>query len=162
MIDTTKEEKNLQEIIGDLTGKIRALGALRPGLLQHALKIFSIHSPLAREYFPLGSLEQRQPYLVLPSSVSIPAIARLTAEYYADQEAPPAGSSGDENKLDFWREDPLLNEHHEHWHLVYPDGDGNRSGELFAYMHQQMLARYDAERLAVKLARVLPFNQYKN
>ena len=130
--------------------------------------------------------------------------------------------------LDYWREDPLANEHHEHWHQVYPfsglpprswdewvagtdtadmvaileavapqedwadvvaqstpaqlgelfaggDAQGafgelprelyrklftlnDRQGELFFYMHVQMLARYDAELLSHDLARVEPFD----
>jgi hypothetical protein len=129
--------------------------------------------------------------------------------------------------LDYWREDVLANEHHEHWHQVYPytglpprswdewvagtdhsdkvailnavnpqrDWDAivsqasavqlarlfadgargrvfrdlprnlyrklftlnDRQGELFFYMHLQMLARYDAELLSHDLARVEPF-----
>ena len=33
----------------------------------------------------------------------------------------------------------------------------DRQGELFFYMHQQMLARYDAELLSHELPRVAPF-----
>lgn len=139
-----------------------------------------------------------------------------------------------EAALDYWREDALANEHHEHWHQVYPyaglfpadwtkwaastdHGDlaalfeqldpqpaqpwpaflrnstpaviaqrfltlaralpdfggfvaqlspsgyralfrlNDRQGELFIYMHRQMLARYDAERRAVGLAEVAAF-----
>jgi Hemocyanin, ig-like domain/Hemocyanin, copper containing domain len=131
--------------------------------------------------------------------------------------------------LDYWREDVLANEHHQHWHEVYPftglpprDFDewlrertpeelvsildaiqpdpgwaefveestpqrlaeifgqvvqldqvfglppelysllfrlNDRQGELFFYMHQQMLARYDAELLSNGLARVEPFGE---
>jgi Hemocyanin, ig-like domain/Hemocyanin, copper containing domain len=148
---------------------------------------------------------------------------------------PPTG--GDEKRrisigglspqLDYWREDVLANEHHQHWHEVYPftglpprdfrewlkerkaeelvailnalqpnpgwgqfvatqspeelarifaelAGDevifrlprdlyrlifrlNDRQGELFFYMHEQMLARYDAELLSVGLDRVEPF-----
>jgi tyrosinase len=101
-----------------------------------------------------------------------------------------------EERLSFWREDPQLAEHHEHWHLVYPYAGrpdpkalhpddienpertgppyfakpaklltfGDRRGELFAYMHQQMLARYDAERLSlfrVSHIRVKPLADYR-
>jgi hypothetical protein len=129
--------------------------------------------------------------------------------------------------LDYWREDVLANEHHQHWHEVYPytglpprrfdewvaeqttddmvaileaidptqpwrdivpgatlaqlaglfaqvdqqqlAGDlppelyrklyrlNDRQGELFFYMHQQMLARYDAELLSNGLARVAAY-----
>ena len=81
------------------------------------------------------------------------------------------GATPPEDRLDFWREDPLLNDHHHHWHLVYPAsgrpspsgtvGLGDRHGELFAYMHEQMIARYDAERLALGLSRVRPFDDYR-
>jgi Hemocyanin, ig-like domain/Hemocyanin, copper containing domain len=130
-------------------------------------------------------------------------------------------------QLDYWREDVLANEHHQHWHEVYPytglaprdfrkwvkerkveelaailnalqpnpgwkqfveaqppeelagifeelSGSeailglprnlyrlifrlNDRQGELFLYMHEQMLARYDAELLSVGLDRVEPF-----
>ncbi len=129
-------------------------------------------------------------------------------------------------QLDYWREDVLANEHHQHWHEVYPftglppsdfrqwlkdrspaelvailnaiqpnpDWDdavaqgtpaqlaelfasaaraetwrlprdlyrlmfrlNDRQGELFFYMHEQMLARYDAELLSAGLPRVEPF-----
>jgi tyrosinase len=93
-----------------------------------------------------------------------------------------------ESSLDYWREDPLLNEHHEHWHLVYPyggrpdksvhtkeeldliaSGDAkaryltwhNRHGELFAYMHSQFIARYAAERLSVGLPPLVPLDNYR-
>ncbi|HEX7277571.1 MAG TPA: hypothetical protein VF244_09385, partial [Acidimicrobiales bacterium] len=129
--------------------------------------------------------------------------------------------------LDYWREDALANEHHQHWHEVYPFSGlpprdfgewlattpradiaavleglapgGNwaarvqnasvqqlstffsqtatgeaiagleprlyrllfrlndRQGELFFYMHEQMLARYDAELISNGLSRVGPF-----
>jgi hypothetical protein len=129
--------------------------------------------------------------------------------------------------LDYWREDVLANEHHQHWHEVYPftglpprsfpewldehtTADlveilnalqpdpgwagfvasatpeqladlfaqvvqaqqvmdlppelytklfhlNDRQGELFFYMHEQMLARYDAELLSSDLARVEPY-----
>lgn len=98
-----------------------------------------------------------------------------------------------EHLLRYWREDILLNEHHEHWHLVYPyegrplpidslltedsiTNDLNfadeasrtlhlhwdkRHGELFAYMHAQMLARYSAERLSLGLPPVRPLENYR-
>jgi hypothetical protein len=148
---------------------------------------------------------------------------------------PPAGGGrarsvsigGRSPRLDYWREDPLANEHHQHWHEVYPYAGlpprrfedwlaersadelvaildaiqpdptwpqfvasatpaqlagifqqivdeqlagglppdlyrklfrlNDRQGELFFYMHQQMLARYDAELVSNGLSRVEPF-----
>lgn len=53
-----------------------------------------------------------------------------------------------EHRLAYFREDMGVNLHHWHWHLVYP-GNGapevvnkNRRGELFFYMHEQIIARY--------------------
>lgn len=52
-----------------------------------------------------------------------------------------------EHRLAYFREDMGINLHHWHWHLVYPfDGPDSvvrkdRRGELFFYMHQQLMAR---------------------
>ena len=57
-----------------------------------------------------------------------------------------------------------INSHHWHWHLVYPI-EGNtrrdRRGELFYYMHQQIIARYDIERMVNGLARVIPLHNWE-
>lgn len=46
----------------------RALAAEeRPGLVQHAVKLFITHHPEARERLRLGALEKRQPHLARPS-----------------------------------------------------------------------------------------------
>ena len=59
----------------------------------------------------------------------------------------------------YFREDIGVNLHHWHWHLVYP-GSGpieivnkDRRGELFYYMHSQLLARYNIERFTSGLPR---------
>ena len=62
------------------------------------------------------------------------------------------------NILSYFREDYDLNDHHWHWHIVYPytgfPENGklqrtiDRQGELFLYMHHQMIARYNAELLS--------------
>ena len=73
------------------------------------------------------------------------------------------GGLGEEAKLDYFREDPDFNSHHDQWHRVYPTDafpPKDRQGELFWYMHEQMLARYDTERLALKLPRVEALSDY--
>lgn len=135
------------------------------GLAQHALKLFVTHDPTARSRLRLHPLERRQPGLVRPSQAPAGGAPSAAAEAAGEPSATPP-----EDRVSFWREDPLVNEHHEHWHLVYPLGGrpsqggvmdlGDRHGELFAYMHEQMLARYDAERLAVHLQRVAAFADY--
>ncbi|XP_068228541.1 phenoloxidase 3-like [Palaemon carinicauda] len=69
-----------------------------------------------------------------------------------------------EHRVSYWREDYGINVHHWHWHLVFPielDVNRDRKGEIFFYMHQQMLARYDMERLSVGLNRVIPLNSLR-
>ncbi|KAJ8880364.1 hypothetical protein PR048_016833 [Dryococelus australis] len=52
-----------------------------------------------------------------------------------------------EHRIAYFREDPGLNLHHWHWHLVYPFSGPreivakDRRGELFFYHHQQIMAR---------------------
>nr|CBW54878.1 putative prophenoloxidase [Cancer pagurus] len=69
-----------------------------------------------------------------------------------------------EHRVAYWREDYGINAHHWHWHLVYPVDLGvmrDRKGELFYYMHQQMLARYDMDRLSVSLNRVQKLSNWR-
>ncbi|MGB7924805.1 MAG: tyrosinase family protein [Pyrinomonadaceae bacterium] len=143
------------------------------GLVQYAVKLFLTHHPEARSRIKLQPLEVRQPNLVAPSKpVTLEAPARGKAALSA-AEGEEGGATPPEDKLSFWREDPLINEHHEHWHLVYPTRPvpfpsgakppegyalGDRHGELFAYMHEQMIARYDTERISAGLERVEPFD----
>jgi len=63
---------------------------------------------------------------------------------------PTATDRDPEHKLAYFREDIGINLHHWHWHLVYPLStvhpnsgivNKDRRGELFYYMHHQILAR---------------------
>ena len=67
----------------------------------------------------------------------------------------------------YFREDIGVNMHHWHWHLVYP-GEGpdavvnkDRRGELFYYMHSQIIARYNVDRVGNKLARVVDLSNLR-
>ncbi|XP_065204199.1 phenoloxidase 1-like [Planococcus citri] len=72
-----------------------------------------------------------------------------------------------ENKVAYFREDIGLSLHHRHWHEVYPFEAGdfiakkNRRGELFYYMHQQAVARYNFDRFSNGLPRVEPFENFR-
>ncbi|CAL4058601.1 unnamed protein product, partial [Meganyctiphanes norvegica] len=69
-----------------------------------------------------------------------------------------------EHRVAYFREDYGLNAHHWHWHLVYPIGDEkprDRKGEIFFYMHNQMIARYDWERLSNWLNRVVKLSNWR-
>jgi tyrosinase len=117
-------------------------------LVRHAVELFIVHDPEA-------------------ARLAIPPIPPPDAKRAG---ARLAGAIGLESALDWFREDPLANDHHRHWHIVYPargrPGPGgvrlqDRQGELFFYMHQQMLARYDAERRALGFGPVVPFADYR-
>jgi len=125
-------------------------------LVRYALMLFITHHPEGRR-LPIPPIEQRSPQWVVPSkeSVRLRGVVAL-------------GALEAEAQLDYFREDTAINDHHSKWHVVYPwPGDPNtgktkdRQGELFWYMHQQMLARYDAERRAFGLARVVPLSDYR-
>ena len=106
-------------------------------LVKYALMVFITHYPGGMQ-LPIPSLEMREPEKATQS----PATLGQGATLFSDQAS--------EEDLNWFREDPLANEHHERWHVVYPargipgpKGPQNkkRQGELFLYMHQQMLAR---------------------
>nr|AAG00991.1 prophenoloxidase II [Armigeres subalbatus] len=78
-----------------------------------------------------------------------------------------ASDREEEQRMAFFREDIGVNSHHWHWHLVYP-GDGpdsvvrkDRRGELFYYMHQQLIARYNVDRFCARLSRVRNLSNYR-
>lgn len=138
----------------------------RSGVGKFGLQLFGTHSSIGRE------LRLDRPIEVDPAALI------------------GSTSSPSSDPVSYWREDPLANEHHLHWHIVYPSigiirDDApedllvilqnrsrrltddemrqvvryqDRHGEMFIYMHQQMLARYDAERLALELPPVEPLD----
>lgn len=72
-----------------------------------------------------------------------------------------------EHKLWYFREDVGANLHHWHWHLIYPFGDDlqlankDRRGEIFYYMHEQIMARYNSERLSNYMGEVERFSNFR-
>ncbi|GAB6030166.1 Polyphenol oxidase 1 [Chamberlinius hualienensis] len=107
----------------------------------------------------LPSVEEVLPYWYFPSPVIAEAARKVKAS-----EAP----LDPEHRLAYFREDIGVNSHHWHWHLIYPTtwepnpkrptDIRDRKGELFYYMHHQIIARYEAERLSNGLGRVRPFH----
>lgn len=182
----------------------------RPAEVQIALSLFVTHNRQGRQ------LTKPRTVAAAPELFSPPRVGDRRLAISVGGPSPG---------LDYWREDVLANEHHQHWHEVYPFtgiGPGtfaewaqshsthdlvailealdpsqpwrdivptqtreqlaeifaqvvgfaralphelftklfrlnDRQGELFFYMHEQMLARYDAELLSHGLARVQPF-----
>jgi len=76
--------------------------------------------------------------------------------------------SDPESKLWYFREDPMVSAHHLHWHLKmsnravpnwHPSNGMNmdRRGEMFYFMHKQMLCRFNADRLGLGMPLTTPF-----
>nr|CAD7568052.1 unnamed protein product [Timema californicum] len=69
-----------------------------------------------------------------------------------------------EQRVAYLGEDIGLNSHHAHWHMDFPfwwkpeeyGVEKDRQGELFYYMHHQLIARFDLERLSNDLPFVKP------
>lgn len=142
------EEKGITAVLDTFEAKIKSEN---PDLLYHALGLFLTHG-IETFQFQQPSIFVSNPELIIPSKNS-----GLHPEFEI------AVGSANETKLDWFREDPLLNEHHGHWHLVYARNIRiDRQGEMFFYMHRQMLARYDAERLSAEIDLVIPFDNMDN
>ncbi|XP_055838626.1 phenoloxidase 2-like [Episyrphus balteatus] len=83
-------------------------------------------------------------------------------------EVPLNSSQRDEEqRMNYFREDIGINMHHWHWHLVFPNHGPievvrkDRRGELFMYMHNQILARYNLDRFCNNLGRVVPLTNLR-
>nr|CAQ63322.1 hemocyanin 2 [Thermobia domestica] len=73
-----------------------------------------------------------------------------------------------EQRVAYFGEDIGMNSHHSHWHMDFPfwwkpeyGVEKDRKGELFYYMHHQLIARFDAERLSNYLPVVEPLDWEK-
>ncbi len=150
----------------DVIERVLALGLaaapeLPDGTVQYALKLFITHNPAARNLRIPNLLSRMAPSQIEPlAALKLDGAGEILSEI-------GGRSTPEEDRVAWFREDPVANEHHEHWHLVYPLSETRdravirRRGEMFFYMHQQMLARFDAERLAVKIGRVEPYEDYR-
>jgi hypothetical protein len=148
-----------------------------PDLADYALMVFITHHPLGRALtHSIPAITLRNPELAAPSG-AVPVgpggpVEGPPGAELAGVDSDFVGGALPTDNLEWFREDPFANEHHIHWHVVYP-GSGvpnpddpatpkldERQGEIFFYMHQQMLARYDAERRTLEHPRVAPRKDY--
>jgi hypothetical protein len=142
-----------------------------PDLMRHAFGIYLTHSRDAQKRrIVIPPLKNHAIFL----SQRIAALSASTAHpsdqiIVAGEVVTPDTMQGPA-LLSYWREDYDYNDHHVHWHMVFP-GTGvvvddvnvkviDRQGELFLYMHSQMVARYETEGLCWNLPLVRPWNQY--
>jgi len=128
--------------------------------VQDALTKFAVHVGKGRANVP---------------RIPVPPMAFLAEENEPQASGAPAAGAvppgAAATDLHWFREDLFLNEHHRHWHIVYSTigtvdpASGlfrtkDRQGEIFVYMHKQMLARYDTERVALGLEPVEPMTDF--
>lgn len=145
---------------------------VNPMLFQYAMSVAMQHRPDTQDV-ALPSIAE-----TFPEQFVDPAVfpkAREESQFVPNTvrqsvEIPPnytANEREEEQRLAYFREDIGINLHHWHWHLVYP-GEAtteivakDRRGELFYYMHSQIIARYNAERFCNRLGRVRQFNNFR-
>uniref|UniRef100_A0A2M4CTY5 Putative prophenoloxidase 9 n=1 Tax=Anopheles darlingi TaxID=43151 RepID=A0A2M4CTY5_ANODA len=140
---------------------------MNPTLFQYALSIALMHRqdtrnvpiPSFLEMFPARFVDP----MVIPQAREEGFIVQQGARVAIDVPVNFTASDNEvEQRLAYWREDIGLNLHHWHWHLVYPQEgplevvDKDRRGELFYYMHRQVVARYNVERFSSLLPAVKP------
>ncbi|KAJ2942877.1 hypothetical protein O0L34_g15067 [Tuta absoluta] len=146
---------------------------LNPQLFNYCYSVALTHRRDTRQV-PLPNFAETFPAKFMDSQVF--QQARETAAVLQGTERTPiiiprdytATDLEDEHRLAYFREDIGVNLHHYHWHLVYPFSATDRRivakdrrGELFFYMHQQIIARYNGERLNNDLKRVKKFSNWR-
>ncbi|XP_055606372.1 phenoloxidase 8-like [Uranotaenia lowii] len=133
--------------------------------VQHRPDTNSVNLPSVLELFPdqfvdpsvFPKLREEGKVVLQKNRVAVDLPMNYTA---SDRE--------DEQRLAYFREDIGVNLHHWHWHLVYPTAgpveviDKDRRGELFFYMHQQLIHRYNVERFANSLERVKTMHHFRD
>ncbi|KAG8035032.1 hypothetical protein G9C98_005455 [Cotesia typhae] len=145
---------------------------LNPNMFIYALSVAILHRPDTK-HLPVPSFAEVFPDKYVESGIFsrakeeaniVPAGSRVPIEVPRDYTA---SDLDEEHRVAYWREDVGINLHHWHWHLVYPfEADArivnkDRRGELFYYMHQQIIARYNCERLCNNLNRVSRLNDLR-
>ena len=121
-------------------------------LAQWALRLFIARRP-GGDILPMPTLRQQLAQHLRESPHLFANLMALTAK----------GPPSPEDTLNYFRHDIDLSDHHLHWHLLYSHGAPKNpalQGQLFLYMHQQCLARYDTERHVSGLPLVESFLQW--
>lgn len=146
---------------------------VNPYLFNYCLSVALLHRPDTQDLdvptfmqsFPDKFLDSRALARAREEANIVPTGSRMPIEIPIDYTA---SNLEEEHRLAYFREDLGINLHHWHWHLVYPFNgprelvNKNRRGELFYYMHQQIMARYNSERLCNSLKRVTRLTDWRS
>ncbi|XP_014213229.1 phenoloxidase subunit 1-like [Copidosoma floridanum] len=145
---------------------------MNPQLFVYALSIAVLHRPDTRhveipklcEIFPCKFMDSSIVAKAREDATVFPAGSRIPIEIPLNYTASDKDS---EHHVAYFREDVGINLHHWHWHLVYPFAgpkevvNKDRRGELVYYMHHQIMARYNTERLCNNLQRTKPLLSFR-
>ncbi len=158
------EEKGGLEGVFTLVSAMLKDGKNHPDMVKHAFATHITHSAKARQYLTVPDLKHWSFFKRFQAARNAPAPMPKTPVNTNDalvQLVKPitADTFVGEEILAYWRDDYDYQDHHLHWHVVYPGagiymGNGSsvpvidRQGELFLYMHSQMVSRYDCERIS--------------
>uniref|UniRef100_A0A0K8VQL9 tyrosinase n=1 Tax=Bactrocera latifrons TaxID=174628 RepID=A0A0K8VQL9_BACLA len=152
---------------------VYARDRVNPYLFNYALSVALLHRPDTKgldlpsfaQNFPDKFVDSQVFRQVREEATVVPEGSRMPITIPRDYTA---SDLEPEHRLWYFREDLGINLHHWHWHLIYPFEAGDRAivnkdrrGELFYYMHQQVVARYNLERFSNNLARVVRFNNLR-
>jgi tyrosinase len=158
-------------------GELMSLSAyvrdrVNPYLFQYAISVVIQHRP-DTNHLTIPSFLTTMPDQFIDPKV-MPELIMRAATFDADEKKPldiprefTASDREDEHRLAYFREDIGVNLHHWHWHLVYPTSgpraviDKDRRGELFYYMHTQMISRYNVARICNGLPLVVPLKNLR-
>ncbi|XP_073947872.1 phenoloxidase subunit 1-like isoform X2 [Choristoneura fumiferana] len=145
---------------------------INPHMFNYCLSVAILHRPDTKG-LNIPTLAENFPDKFVDQKV-VRKAREITTTVQKGERTPiviPQATASDlepEQRVAYFREDIGINLHHWHWHLVYPfeSADVNivnkdRRGELFYYMHQQIIARYNTERMCNNLARVEPYQDFR-
>ncbi|KAF5284943.1 hypothetical protein FQA39_LY16898 [Lamprigera yunnana] len=169
LIDIFMGMRNVEEL---QSMAVYARDRVNPYLFNYALSVALLHRtdtqdvniPSFIQSFPDKFLDNQILSQGREEANIVPVGSRTPIEVPIDFTA---SNLEEEHRLAYFREDIGINLHHWHWHLVYPFNaareivNKNRRGELFFYMHQQIIARYNLERLCNYLKRVTRFIDWR-
>lgn len=159
--------------VEDLTAlAVYARDRVNPYLFNYAFSVALLHRhdtkdldlPSVVHSFPDKYVDSKVFAKAREDATIVPEGSRIPIEIPKDYTATDLE---EEHRLAYFREDLGVNLHHWHWHLVYPFEaareivNKNRRGELFYYMHQQIIARYNIERFCNHLKRVERFIDFR-